>query len=93
MSSRLRWWRLRYFQEGFRQRFLVLRVFKQTFTGKPPFVVHSHAATFEIMNGKRPGRPVTLRHEGLWEITTRSWSKIPGERPTAFGLVKFFRKS
>ena len=70
-----------------------LRVFEQTFTGNPPFVMSSHTATVEILNGKRPGRPVTLRHQGLWGIITRSWSKMPRERPTAFELVKFFQES
>jgi hypothetical protein len=72
---------------------LTLLAFEQTFTGNPPFVMNTHAATFEILSGKRPGRPVTLHHDGLWGIITRSWSKTPSERPTAFELLKFFRES
>ena len=73
--------------------FLTLPAFEQTFTGNPPFPIHLHAAIFEILSGKRPERPATLDHEGLWEKMKGSWSGTPSERPTAFELLEFFRGS
>ena len=66
---------------------------EQTFTGHPPFLINFHAAILEILIGKRPGRPATLRHEELWGIVERSWSQEPMERPTASQLLEVFRTS
>jgi len=70
-----------------------LPVLEQTFTGGPAFALNFHAAILEILKGKRPGRPATLLHDGLWGITKRCWSKEPKERPTTSQLLEFFRKS
>ena len=66
---------------------------RQTFTGRPPFDINYHSAILEIMNGKRPRRPGTLSHDGLWKFVQRCWNQDPVKRPTALELVKFFQES
>ena len=78
---------------GRSSRIFTLHALAQTFTGRPPFVVNYNAAVLDILNGKRPGRPPRLVHEGLWNIMTRSWSETPSERPTAVKLLEFFQES
>jgi len=73
--------------------FLTLPVLEQMFSGSPPFLMNFHAAILEILNGERPGRPVALRHDGLWEIMKRCWSQDPKKRPTTTRLLEFFRTS
>ena len=77
---------------SFPHKCLNLPTVEQTFTGNPPFANYQ-AAVVEILSGKRPERPVTLHHEGLWKIVTGSWSQEPSERPTAFELLEFFQGS
>lgn len=72
---------------------LSLLAFEQIFTGHPPFVGNYQAAIFDIMSGKRPDRPETLDHEGLWDIMKRCWSQEPEGRPTTSQLLEFFRES
>ena len=74
-------------------RFLTSPALGQTFTGESPFSTDIHTATLDILNGKRPERPTTLDNEELWKIMKRCWSEGPGERPTAFQLLEFFRVS
>ena len=66
---------------------------EQIFTGHAPFLSTFPAAVFDIMAGKRPPRPETMRHDGLWEIIERCWSQEPMKRPTASELLEFFRTS
>ena len=73
--------------------FLTLPVLGQAFTGSPAFVINFNAAILEILNEKRPGRPATLHHDGLWGITERCWSQEPKDRPTTSQLLEFFRES
>jgi hypothetical protein len=73
--------------------FLNLPALEQTFTGNPPFVANFQSALYDIMVGKRPQRPGTLGHDGLWELTQRCWNQDPGRRPTTFELLEFFRTS
>ena len=77
------------------QRFCISRLtcLGQTFTGSPPFVSNYQAAVFGIMDGKRPGRPAILDHEGLWKIINGCWSEEPRVRPTSSQLLEFFQKS
>ena len=67
--------------------------FEQTFTGRPPFINNYPAAVYDIITGKRPKRPATLNHEGLWEVVKRCWSQEPKQRPTTSQLLEFFRES
>jgi len=72
---------------------LTLPVLEQAFTGGPAFALNFNTAILEILNGKRPGQPATLRHDGLWGITKKCWSQEPKQRPTTSQLLEFFRKS
>ena len=66
---------------------------KQTFTGRPPFISNYQSALYDIMIGKRPQRPETLTHDGLWGLVQRCWSEQPEKRPTTFELLESFRTS
>ncbi|KAF9789477.1 kinase-like domain-containing protein [Thelephora terrestris] len=65
----------------------------ETFTGRPPFLTNTQAALCDIISGKRPQRPVTLSHDGLWKVMQRCWDKDSGKRPTTAELLDFFQTS
>jgi len=67
--------------------------FEQTFLGHSPFGNSYLVAIFGIMTGKRPTRPESLRHDGLWKMMERCWNQDPRERPNSSQLLEFFRKS
>ena len=63
----------------------------KTFTGRAPFLTSYQVAIFDVMAGKRPGRPETMSHDGVWEFTQKCWDQTPGERPNTFKLLESFR--
>lgn len=81
------------YERGFQRKFLNLPHFEKAYTGRAPFVINIQAAIFDIMAGKRPGRPAMLRHDKLWEIVERCWDQEPEKRPTTSQLLESFRVS
>ena len=63
----------------------------QTFTGHTPFATNYQSALYEIMDGKRPGRPKKLKHDGLWKLIQRCWNQDSRKRPNSSEIRDFFK--
>ena len=63
----------------------------KTFTGRPPFATNRQLALYDLMSGKRPGRPEMLSHDGLWKLVEACWDRDPWRRPATLELLEALR--